>query len=141
MVNKCKNWQKLVVWTGFKPILTNFKSPLVIFDRWSLFIGRFNTKIPSVRFRVVIVDWWLNIDIKFKQYLKLMIFCVHEIHIYVWNNWWYKKTRTRRDWLKNSLISIIVNIFLVLLASYIFQSEGEEGKKKLFNILENSRNE
>ena len=38
--------------------LARFRWPLVVVDRWSLFRGRFSTKIAWAGFIVVVVDRW-----------------------------------------------------------------------------------
>ena len=42
----------------FNHILTKFKWPLVVVDRWSLFRGNFRANSGRAGFRVVVVDRW-----------------------------------------------------------------------------------
>ena len=53
--------QNLLKWplqTGFISFMDRFRWPLVVVDRWSLFRGRFSTKIAWAGFGVVVVDRW-----------------------------------------------------------------------------------
>jgi hypothetical protein len=51
-------FQKVIAVDRFFIILNHFSWPLVVFDSWSLFRGRFSTEIAWVGFRMVVVDRW-----------------------------------------------------------------------------------
>ncbi len=55
----CSKYTKVVVVDRFfDSFMTQLRWSLVVVDRWSLFRGRFSTKIAWAGFRVVVVDRW-----------------------------------------------------------------------------------